>query len=227
MRTEVVLLPVLLFAACASPEQQPRIEEQNVGDTVAIAPPPTVRSQRTDFDVDSFIAGLPVDRRYFMNTDRQGGEKSGFLEGFDLDSALVFQHLTESDLHFDNPNAEEACSALFPITDGIVMLGKPGKTLKHARLSYDQRDKVLAIINAPDACESMEAACFDPHHTFVFFDKQGKIAGAVQVCFSCQTTRFSHAGSDSSTWGICNDGWNELTKLVNGLELQAELASWR
>lgn len=38
------------------------------------------------------------------------------------------------------------------------------------------------------------AACFEPHHGFLFFDKDGKIIRSISICFRCNVYRSDPSG---------------------------------
>jgi len=41
----------------------------------------------------------------------------------------------------------------------------------------------LTAVNGKEAIHP--AACYDPHHVFLFYSGEGTIVAAVEVCFSC------------------------------------------
>jgi hypothetical protein len=57
------------------------------------------------------------------------------------------------------------------------------QVVKSAQLSPEQIRKLTIAINAKQA--TSPAACYDPHHIFVFYSDTGVIVAAVEFCFSC------------------------------------------
>lgn len=60
-------------------------------------------------------------------------------------------------------------------------------------LNTQQTAKLHHVITGEHA-EYASAACFNPHHAFVFFDADGKILGCLDVCFKCSAYVGSHDG---------------------------------
>jgi len=54
---------------------------------------------------------------------------------------------------------------------------------KSAELTVAQTSKLLTAVNGKEAIHP--AACYDPHHVFLFYSGEGTIVAAVEVCFSC------------------------------------------
>ncbi len=52
-----------------------------------------------------------------------------------------------------------------------------------AELTAAQVKKLADAMLSPKI--TTPAACYDPHHIFVFYDEMGKMTGAVEICFSC------------------------------------------
>jgi hypothetical protein len=44
--------------------------------------------------------------------------------------------------------------------------------------------------------------CFDPHHAFVFYDKNSKIIGHIEICFDCRTFRSYPKSGLSEYWDL-------------------------
>jgi len=54
---------------------------------------------------------------------------------------------------------------------------------KSTELSAGQASKLLAAVNGDDIV--YPAACYAPHHLFLYYSAEGKIVAAVEVCFTC------------------------------------------
>ena len=79
-----------------------------------------------------------------------------------------------------------------PVPSGFSLLNEAGLdtkqlatlTVKSAELTPDQVTKLVkATFSATHRTEP--AACYDPHHIFVFYDKDGAVTNAIEICFSC------------------------------------------
>ncbi len=53
------------------------------------------------------------------------------------------------------------------------------------RLNRKQVEELRPLLVTPPKGEVMVADCFDPHHAFVFYDKDWKVKAHVSLCFSC------------------------------------------
>jgi len=65
-------------------------------------------------------------------------------------------------------------------------------TVKSAELSKSQIDDFLKA-GLSDADEPPTYRCYDPHHVFVFRDKDDHFMGALEICFHCFGSRYSPA----------------------------------
>ncbi|MEO8587848.1 MAG: hypothetical protein ABI432_00625 [Flavobacteriales bacterium] len=209
----LLLLAIVLELACDSKHENPHAY-QNQNESNVPMDNMVVRSGRDDFDVDSFLSKLPIDARYLHEDRLYENLENGFLNGADLDSTFLYEHLAEFDLGLDNPKAEDACSGLFQITQTLELLGKPGVTLRRTSLSPDQRDEVLRIFNSPDTCDQIGISCYDPRHTLVFHDHVGRVVGFIQADFGCGNFRFSVQRSSSDDLDLCPEDRKKLVRLL-------------
>lgn len=72
-----------------------------------------------------------------------------------------------------------------------------------ARLSVDQEARLLAAIGSEHTPHRV-AACYNPHHLFVFYDGEKPVA-YYEVCFSCGGFEFSPQGAAK---------WNDMVALA-------------
>ncbi len=78
-----------------------------------------------------------------------------------------------------------------PVPSGFSLLTKSGLDIKQldtlktksAELTGEQVQQLTKAITSGEV--TYPAACYDPHHIFVFYDADGKPTGAIEVCFSC------------------------------------------
>ena len=56
--------------------------------------------------------------------------------------------------------------------------------VKEAILTSDQTERFVEAVYAEEDVTSA-AACYDPHHIFLFYDDSGSLINVVEVCFSC------------------------------------------
>jgi hypothetical protein len=56
--------------------------------------------------------------------------------------------------------------------------------VKSAELNKDQV-AVLLKATFSRTHRAGTAACYDPHHIFIFYSKDERVVGAIEVCFSC------------------------------------------
>lgn len=79
-----------------------------------------------------------------------------------------------------------------PAPSGFSLLTKAGLdakqlanlTIKSAELSPAQVVR-LEKVTFSTTHRTEPAACYDPHHIFVFYAKDGTVTNAIEVCFSC------------------------------------------
>jgi hypothetical protein len=76
------------------------------------------------------------------------------------------------------------------------------------------KDQVNALFTAITGTHTpwKGAVCYEPHHGFVFYDKNGTIIGSLSICFGCQQYRASPSGELSRHWDL-----EGLEKLVREL----------
>jgi hypothetical protein len=68
-------------------------------------------------------------------------------------------------------------------------------------LTKDQGAKALEAITA--GREKLPAMrCYEPHHALVFYTRQGKPVGCVEICFTCNRWRISPGGDDVLPSGL-------------------------
>jgi len=58
------------------------------------------------------------------------------------------------------------------------------------------------------------AFCYYPHHGFVFYDKDGKAMGHIELCFQCGNVASSPGGLPETEWN-----WKEIRRLLEELEI--------
>lgn len=63
-------------------------------------------------------------------------------------------------------------------------------TVAPAQLTPEQNKKLLGCIFG-DWERSGPAACYDPHHIFLFRDASGKVTHAIEICFGCDNVHSS------------------------------------
>lgn len=61
-------------------------------------------------------------------------------------------------------------------------------SVKSAELTAKQRTTFLSAALSKEVGLS-PAACYDPHHIFLLYDKKGQLINAFEVCFSCTNVR--------------------------------------
>ncbi len=83
--------------------------------------------------------------------------------------------------------------------NGEMIVGKDGKLLKEripeegTKLNDEQLRKLHAAVTGKHE-EILGAFCFFPHHALVFYDKQGKMIGSIDICFMCGNYKCSPKG---------------------------------
>lgn len=99
---------------------------------------------------------------------------------------------------FSTPDEVESSWSLLT-GDNQVDLGTLKKTtVASAQLTPGQTKKLLGCIFG-DWERSGPAACYGPHHLFLFRDSTGKITQAIEVCFDCSNVYTSPA-LDEKQW---------------------------
>lgn len=84
-----------------------------------------------------------------------------------------------------------------PRERGFTLLAKAGLDekqlaaleVKSADLSAGQIEDLIGALSS--GATLYPAACYYPQHVFVFYDANGKVTGAIEVCFACTGTHTS------------------------------------
>jgi hypothetical protein len=85
-------------------------------------------------------------------------------------------------------------------TGGTKLSDKQIKRLKNALRS--QKERIPG------------AFCYLPHHGFVFYDKNGKAMGHIELCFQCRNVSSSPKGLPATEWD-----WKEIRRLLEELQV--------
>lgn len=78
-------------------------------------------------------------------------------------------------------------------------------------LTKDQVARLMAAITGKHT-PWKASMCFEPHHGFVFYDKNDVIIGSLSICFGCKNYQAFPAGRLSQRWNLVS-----LEKLLNEL----------
>ena len=75
------------------------------------------------------------------------------------------------------------------VNEGIIKNGKirlpKSRIIDHVKLSETQSKELFEVLYNTDCTESLEMSCWDPRHSFVFFDHHNKAFAAIEICFDC------------------------------------------
>ena len=124
----------------------------------------------------------------------------------------------------DKPDAQPA--------DPYTFLGAGGKTdftklreltVKKADLTEAQIGTLIQGVYGKN--EKMPpAACYDPHHLFLFYDGEGKIINVVELCFSCTNVNSSPPMPEANWY---RHDFRKLAKLCDeaGIGLESKTAA--
>jgi hypothetical protein len=111
----------------------------------------------------------------------------GWIKEFDHVEAVVY--------HPSEKNPAEP-----PVLDG-----KPSKGIAKAwtkRLTPEQTGRLVSFITGKRKSSGDAAACYLPHHGFIFYDKDSKIVGHLAICFMCGNYRPSPKEGLSHPWDL-------------------------
>lgn len=113
-----------------------------------------------------------------------------------------------------------------PVESGFTLLrGAALDTQALSELSVKSVEltepQVKRLLNASFSADKIAspAACYDPHHIFVFYSVDGKPLNAIEVCFSC-TGMSTLPGADRAYWNRCD--FSALARLAEELGLWME-----
>ena len=82
-----------------------------------------------------------------------------------------------------------------------------------AKLSDEQVERLKEAIRSSK--ERVPGAfCYMPHHGFVFFNKQGRPMGHIELCFQCGNVDSSPRGLPEREWD-----WKAIRKLLEELKI--------
>ena len=82
-----------------------------------------------------------------------------------------------------------------------------------AKLSEEQTQRLLKALETGKEPVA-QAGCYMPHHGFVFFDKDGKAMGHIELCFHCGNSASSPKGIPNQYWD-----WVIIRKLLEELKI--------
>ena len=100
--------------------------------------------------------------------------------------------------------------------DSLLKQGKLHKGIINdggAKLSEDQVERLKEALRSEEDREP-GAFCYMPHHGFVFFDRDGKAMGHIELCFQCGNVASSPKGLPEREWN-----WKEISKLLEELKI--------
>ena len=109
-------------------------------------------------------------------------------------------------------------------TPSIVVHGNRLNSTRIPKTGIPLDAKQVALlrsaITGPRPLPDAYAACFDPHHAFVFYDHLGKVVGHIDICFQC-------AGYEATPKGFSDElNWKALTTLMKDLGIPIENPKW-
>ena len=62
-------------------------------------------------------------------------------------------------------------------------------TIEKIRLDKSQSEELFDILYNTNCMTSMGAACYEPRHSFIFYNKEQKPYAAIEVCLDCYGSR--------------------------------------
>lgn len=90
-----------------------------------------------------------------------------------------FQHVVA--YCYDFTQDPRGSSITFP--DGSLHKGVIRATA--VRLNEPQTVKLRALLSTDSESEHGGSDCYDPHHAFVFYDRDWKVVASIDICFFC------------------------------------------
>lgn len=82
-----------------------------------------------------------------------------------------------------------------------------------AKLSDEQIERLKGALRSSEE-RKPGAFCYMPHHGFVFYDKESKPMGHIELCFQCGNVASSPKGLPKTEWD-----WKEIRKLLEELKV--------
>lgn len=76
------------------------------------------------------------------------------------------------------------------IEDGKIRI-KKSKIIDKIKLSNEETHLLFEVLYNTECRETMEMACYDPRHAFLFFDKKNVVFAAIEICFDCLNSEFT------------------------------------
>lgn len=92
-----------------------------------------------------------------------------------------FSEIRAYRFNWDDPNGEQGQLRLYNERNGL----NPNRIPKEGVRLNDQQVARLKQAVCSEHARSTAAACFWPHHGFLFLDEQGRIVGSISICFLC------------------------------------------
>ena len=62
-------------------------------------------------------------------------------------------------------------------------------TIEKIRLNKTQNEELFNILYNTNCSESLTAACYEPRHSFIFYNKEKKPFASIEVCLDCYSSR--------------------------------------
>jgi hypothetical protein len=69
------------------------------------------------------------------------------------------------------------------------------------RLNNSQVAKLCDAVHGLRPAPTWEAACFNPHHAFLFYSATGDIVGEIDICFQCGN-KYGKPDGYATTWDL-------------------------
>ncbi|MBC7863225.1 MAG: hypothetical protein IAF38_09635 [Bacteroidia bacterium] len=132
------------------------------------------------------VLALTIDSTYYTKSNFTATKKYPLFKRTDVVKVNGFSHCSESQLEFVNP--KKATDKLFLLTDGLAIVNTDACPPNKVELPANEIDSLLKIFGNKKLFQKMPGGgsnCFFPRHTFLFYDKNNKVIGFMEICFQC------------------------------------------
>ncbi len=132
------------------------------------------------------VLQLKIDSTYFTKSIFTAKKKYPEFKRSNIAKVRAFSHAAGTqlkDVHSTNP-----ADKLFLLTDSLAIVNTKMCPPNSADLSLVETDSLFAFFSNKKLFEKIPgggSSCFFPRHTILFYDKNNKVIGFIEICFEC------------------------------------------
>lgn len=168
------------------------------------------------------VLKLHPDFTYFTKSDLSANKGYPAFKRANLVKISGFSHCSGNELR--NIDPKDRTNSLFLLTDNLAIVNTQICPPNKVDLPAKEIDAFLSIFSNKAFFEKMVGGgsnCFFPRHTFLFYDKNDKVIGYIEVCFQCSMSLTSNNLKKIYEGNLTSSGETKLKELCrrNGIAI--------